>query len=180
MKIRAFLLLLFTGFLLWSCNQPKPEVMESEMAATTPPAEFANPQFAEIGKQGLMAMANKDIEAFVENYAEDIVYLWNSGDSVAGKQAIKEYWKDRMDNVIEKFNYDNDIWLAIKINQSQRGPDVPGVWLLGWFRATITYKGGITITQWIHTDFHFDGNEKIDRVIMYLDRAPINAALAGK
>ena len=34
--------------------------------------------------------------------------------------------------------------------------------------------------MWIHTDLHFNENDKIDRLIQYLDRAPINAALAKK
>jgi hypothetical protein len=34
------------------------------------------------------------------------------------------------------------------------------------------------MTQLIHTDMHFNDADKIDRVIQYLDRVPINAALA--
>ena len=33
------------------------------------------------------------------------------------------------------------------------------------------------MTQWIHTDYHFDRNDKVDRVIQYIDKAAINAAL---
>jgi hypothetical protein len=32
------------------------------------------------------------------------------------------------------------------------------------------------MSQWIHTDIHFDANDKIDRAIQYIDRVPINAA----
>jgi len=32
------------------------------------------------------------------------------------------------------------------------------------------------MTQWAHADMHFDAADKIDRVILYLDRAPINEA----
>ena len=32
------------------------------------------------------------------------------------------------------------------------------------------------MAQWIHTAIHFDANDKIDRVVQFLDRAPINAA----
>lgn len=32
------------------------------------------------------------------------------------------------------------------------------------------------MTQWIHTLMHFDANDKIDRVLQFLDTAPINAA----
>ena len=32
--------------------------------------------------------------------------------------------------------------------------------------------------QSIHTVQHFDANDKIDRVVQYLDRVPINAAMA--
>ena len=34
------------------------------------------------------------------------------------------------------------------------------------------------MSQWIHTDYHFDANDKIDQVVQYIDRAPINAAIA--
>jgi hypothetical protein len=33
------------------------------------------------------------------------------------------------------------------------------------------------MTQWIHTDFHFDENDKIDEVNQYLDKAAINEAM---
>jgi hypothetical protein len=46
--------------------------------------------------------------------------------------------------------------------------------------TTAKYKTGKSMTQWIHTDLHFDANDKIDRVIMYLDRVPIAAAMSKK
>jgi hypothetical protein len=55
-----------------------------------------------------------------------------------------------------------------------------GYWLLSWYQVTAKYKGGGTMTQWIHTTFHFDGNDKIDIVNQYLDRAAINAAMPQK
>jgi hypothetical protein len=36
------------------------------------------------------------------------------------------------------------------------------------------------MTQWIHTTMHMNDAGKIDRVIQYLDRAPINKAMSGK
>lgn len=181
MKTKLFFLALTLIALIWACTQPKPEVVEAPVDVTPPPAEFADPKFAEIGKQGLKALASGDIDSFISDFAENAVYRWNAGDSVSGKQAIHAYWKDRRTNAIDKIVYDNDIWLPIKINQPQKGPDAPGVWLLSWFRATITYKkSGKSVTQWIHTDYHFDSSDKIDIVVMYLDRAPINAAISGK
>jgi hypothetical protein len=181
MKTKTLFFALTLSALILACTQPKPEVVEAPADVTPPPAEFADPRFAEIGKQGLNALASGDIDSFVSDFAENAVYRWNAGDSVVGKQAIHAYWKDRRTNAIDKIVYADDIWLPIKINQPQKGPDVPGVWLLSWFRATITYKkSGKTITQWIHTDYHFDSSDKIDIVVMYLDRAPINAAVSGK
>jgi hypothetical protein len=34
------------------------------------------------------------------------------------------------------------------------------------------------MSQWIHNDFHFDANDKVDEVVQYIDRAPINTALS--
>jgi hypothetical protein len=69
----------------------------------------------------------------------------------------------------------NDIWLPIKVNEPQRN-EQSGVWLLSWYVLKAKYKTGKSMTQEIHTDMHFDANDKIDRVIQFLDRAPINAA----
>jgi hypothetical protein len=55
-----------------------------------------------------------------------------------------------------------------------------GIWLLSWYQVSAKYKNGNRAGQWIHTDYHFDANDKIDRVIQYLDRAVINAALKKK
>jgi hypothetical protein len=32
----------------------------------------------------------------------------------------------------------------------------------------------------VHTDFHYDSADKVDIAVQYIDRAPINAALAKK
>jgi cyanophycinase-like exopeptidase len=49
---------------------------------------------------------------------------------------------------------------------------------MGWYQVTAKYKTGKSMTQWVHTDQHFDANDKIDRLIQYIDRAPINAAIS--
>ncbi len=174
MKLHSILLTSAVIAILWTCNQP--EQGNTNLA----PAEFADPKYMQVGKKALDGLADGDIDNFLKDYADNAVFLWNSGDSVAGKPAIYDYWKDRRTNVIDKIAYENDIWLALKVNKPQKGPDRVGVWLLGWFHATITYKSGKSVTQWIHTDYHFDNADKIDRAIMYLDRAPINAAITGK
>jgi hypothetical protein len=52
----------------------------------------------------------------------------------------------------------------------------PGVWLLNWHLTSAKYKTGKRMAQWMHSATHFDANDKIDRVVQFLDRAPINAA----
>ena len=171
-------------FFLFACNDQKPaaEKMEStvdSVAASmtkTQPVEFADQKYTEIGKKGLASLSSGDIDAWMSNFADNAVYLWNNGDSLAGKAAITAYWKKRRGEVIDSISFANDIWLAIKVNQPQ-SVEQPGIWLLGWYATSAKYKTGKRMSQWIHADSHFDANGKIDRVIQYLDRAPINAAL---
>jgi len=54
------------------------------------------------------------------------------------------------------------------------------VWLMSWQQVTPIYKNGKTLTFWTHQDVHFNDNDKIDRLIVYMDRAPVNAALGMK
>ena len=141
------------------------------------PSEFADPKYMDMGKQLMQQFADENIDAYGGHFADNAVYQWSSGDSLTGKQAIVDYWKQRFTNVIDTISMSNDIWLPIKVNQPQQGPDMPGVWLIGWHQVNVKYKNGKELQFWVHTDYHFNENDKIDRAVQYLDRAPINAAL---
>jgi len=177
--MKNVLLFLLCSALLLGCK-PKEEATEPVADVKPPQAEFADPKYADVGKNSLAKLAAGDVDGFVSAFAENAVYSWSAGDSLAGKSAILAYWKERRENVIDTLTFTNDIWLSIKINESQKGPDTPGIWLLGWWQTSVTYKNGKSLTFWTHTDYHFDGNDQIDRVIQYIDRAPIQAALAAK
>jgi hypothetical protein len=165
-----------------ACSSPKTEdkpAATNDSAVAAPakpqPAEFADPKYSEIGKMGIASLSSGNIDAWMSSFADNAVYVWNNGDSLAGKAAITAYWKKRRGEVIDSITFANAIWLPIKVNQPQT-VEQPGVWLLSWYFTSAKYKTGKRMAQWIHTDTHFDANDKIDRVIQYLDRAPINAA----
>jgi hypothetical protein len=166
-----------------ACNNQtaeKPMVKDVTANNKQQPAEFADPKYMDIGKQMLTAMEQGNIDAWSNMYADNAVYNWSAGDSLAGKKAILDYWKNRRANVIDSIHFSNDIWTPLKVNQPQRGPDMPGVWLLSWYQVDVKYKNGKKLMFWTHTDHHFDANGKIDRTIQYIDRAPINKALGMK
>lgn len=178
--MRKIFLFVLCATVFVSCK--KEETAKMEMADTTAdtitkPAEFADPKYTEMGKKSLAALEKGDMDSWMFNYADNAKYYWNSGDSLIGKPAIDKYWRDRRANVIESIIFENDIWLPVKVN-SLENVKTKGIWLLAWYKTTAKYKGGKSMTQWIHTDFHFDGNDKIDEVHQYVDRAVINAAMA--
>lgn len=168
------------SMLFISCNNEaaKEAAAPKDSTASKPAAaEFADAKYAGIGKAGIAALSAGNIDAWMESYADNAVYVWNNGDSLAGKAAIADYWKKRRSEVIDTIYFTNDIWLPIKVNQPQ-SVEAPGTWVLGWYQTHATYKAtGKSMTQWIHADLHFDSNDKIDRVIQYLDRAPIAEAM---
>ena len=143
---------------------------------TPPQSEFADPKYTDVGKKSVAALQAGDVDGFTANLADNAVFLWSSGDSLVGKQAITDYWKNRRGNVIDSMTIMNDIWLPVKVNTPQKGPDLPGVWLLSWYQSRVKYKNGKTLVIGIHNVQHFDANDKVDRIVQYLDRAPIIAA----
>lgn len=183
MRKHNFLLCL--PLLLLACKdqqkpaEPTAKPMVKSATATTKPmqSEFADAKYTEMGKQMLQQFESGNIDQYANNYADNAVYQWSSGDSLAGKAAIINYWKNRRANVIDKIRFSNDIWLPIKVNKPQRGPDLPGVWLLNWYQVNVTYKNGKSLQFWVHQDHHFNNENKIDRSVQYIDRAPINAAM---
>jgi len=177
--MRVLFPLAFASIILSACDNNVAESKPAEnktATATVPPAEFADARFVESGKSFLKKFEEGDIDAWMEQFAENAVFSFSSGDSLAGKKAIAEYWKDRRKNVIQSIKFSNDIWLPVKINQSQKGPDRQGNWLLCWYQVEGVYNGK-TLNFWVHTDLHFDENDKVDRAIQYVDRAPIQAAM---
>jgi ketosteroid isomerase-like protein len=157
--------------LLLACTPAK------EPTAEVPPEalSFGPMRYGDICRQGLLSMERGDVDAYVNNFAEDIIYRFNNGDSIVGRKAVIEYWKDRRNNVIDHIEFTNDIWVPLRVNDSNQ--DVkPGIWVLGWYRASSTYKTGKSMSQFIHTLYHFNADDKIDEVIQYLDRLPIMQA----
>lgn len=145
-------------------------------AETDAPLAFADAKYTAMGKESLAALSKGDMDTWMANYADNAKYYWNSGDSLVGKPAIDAYWRDRRNNLIETITFTNDIWIPLQVNKLEN-VNTNGIWLLGWYKTTAKYKGGKTMSQYIHTDFHFNQDGKIDEVHQYVDRASINAAL---
>jgi hypothetical protein len=168
MRIKFVGFILLTGLL--ACREGQEAKTESAEALSFGPMRYGN-----LCRQGLTHMERGDMDAYVNNFADNIIYRFNNGDSIVGRKAVLDYWKDRRANVIDKLEFTNDIWLPIQVNESDQGVK-PGIWVLGWYKASSTYKTGKSMTQFIHTLYHFNANDQIDEVIQYLDRLPIQQA----
>jgi hypothetical protein len=167
---------------LIACNGAKPADAPADASATkdttmTAPAEFADMKYGETVKGMVASLSKGDMASWLGNFSDNAVYAWNNGDSLAGKAAISEYWTKRRGDVIDSLWFDKQIYLPVKVNKPQ-SIEAPGVWVLSWYEVTAKYKPtGKSMTQWIHSDAHFDANGKVDRWIQYSDRAVINAAM---
>lgn len=171
--------------LLFACNNEKKDDKKMDDSAMNdtgkkPQSEFADQKYADWGKKLIADMSSGNMDGYMSLYADNAVYAWCSGDSLAGKAEIDKYWRNRRMNVIDSISFSNDIWLPLKVNTPQRGPDAAGIWLLSWYQVNVKYKNGKKLSFWTHTDHHFDANDKIDRSVQYIDMAPIKEALAAK
>jgi hypothetical protein len=149
----------------------------TDSSGKKPQSEFADPKYMDWGKKQLAQFESGDINSWLGNFSDSARYYWSGGDSLIGKKAITDYWKNRRSNVIDSIHFANDIWLPLKVNQPQKGPDAPGVWLMSWYQVNVKYKVGSKLSFWVHTDYHYDKSDKIDIAVQYIDMAPINKAL---
>jgi ketosteroid isomerase-like protein len=178
--MKKLLVLVLSSFIIISCSNEKKSEEKTEAAPAetkAPPAEFADAKYSDIGKNAIAALSSGDVAGYLSNYSENAVYLWNNGDSLAGKTAISDFWTKRRKDVIDSLTFSNGIWLPVKVNEPQ-SIEAPGVWLLAWYQVHAKYKTGKSMTQWMHMDFHFNAEDKIDRTIQYVDMVPINKAVA--
>src|SRR5262249_2516403 len=97
----------------------------------------------------------------------------SSGDSLIGKQAVKDYFNGRW-KIIDSAMYSENIYLPIKINESQSPKYATvGKWVLSWAFTHVKYKNGKWLHFWIHTDYHYNDAGKINTIVQYIDRRPI-------
>ncbi len=186
--MKRFFILATCAVMLFACSNDKKDEPKSDetMSAATDkdkkaqPAEFADPKYADMGKKMAAQLSTGDMDGWLSNYADDAMFRWSSGDSLAGKEAIAKYWIDRRKNVIDSISFTNQIWTPLKINIPQTNFDAPGVWLLSWYQVNVKYKNGKKLMFWAHIDHHFNANDKIDQTIQYIDMAPIKEALSKK
>ena len=178
--MRILLMGIVAACILFACDNNTAESKSKDDSTAkksgTMQSEFADAKYTDMGKASMVHFAKGDYEAWAEQFDENVVYSWSSGDSLTGKAAVVNYWKERR-KLIDSVTLSNDIWLPIKINVPQRGPDMPGVWTLQWQQVDVKYKNGKKLMFWVHTGSHYNKADKVDRVITYMDRAPINKAL---
>lgn len=174
--MRNVLFLIILCCFLAACDQPKPETASAP--AKPPRIEFGDTTKSQLCKEGIMALAAGDVDSFTRSLADNVVYAWNSGDSIAGKAAIADYWKDRHANVIEKMDVSKVAILSLKVNESKVAP--PGDYVFMWASVTASYKGGKSMTQLVHNIYSFDSYGKISRITQFIDRVPIMAAMPAK
>ena len=153
---RTFILIA-CAVLLFSCGDDKKDEPKSTEQTTNAAsekdkkpqaAEFADAKYAEWGKKMADELSSGDIDAWLSHYADNAKFRWSSGDSLDGKAAIANYWKNRRGNVIDSISFANHVWLPIKINTPQTKFDVPGVWLLSWYQVNVKYKTGKRVGFW--------------------------------
>ena len=150
---------------------------DTTAAATTAAYEIGNTANVDAVKKHLQSLAAKDIPAFVSVLADNAVYNWNNGDSIAGKPAITEYWTKRMSETVDSLWFADEIFIPVKINTPQATED-PGQYVLAWYSVKAKYKTGKTMQQWMHAVNHFNDAGQIDQIILFRDNKSIAEAMS--
>ena len=140
--MKNLLLMSLCVLLIISCSAPTEKaepVAEPEPSVVRDIDLIDNTKYEELARAGFQGMTDQDLDAFLANFADDAVYVFNAGDSLAGMTAIREFWAGRME-VIETITFGNEIFLPVTV-QEGAGP-LPGDWLLAWFSVDATYTSG--------------------------------------
>ncbi len=175
------ILILAAGSLLFvACNNKKEDKKSDDTKTTMvsngdkkPATEILDMSAADPVRHIFASFAKGDLDGMTADFDDSIRYNWSSGDSLKGKQAVKDYYAGRW-KLIDSIHFFNDVVLPIQINESQRPELVQtGKWVLYWTMTNVTYKNGKKLMFWQHSANHFNDAGKIDFVAMYLDRHPI-------
>ena len=178
-KIMSFFII--AAFLL-ACNNEKkdeaPAAADTKSAATgkAPVELIMDSNFVNSVKATMAAFQNKDIEGYTANMDDNIKFRWSGGDSLVGKQAVKDYYTGRF-NIIETIKLSNPIFLPVMANVSPNGGATSaGKWMLNWYMVDVKYKNNKELHFWVHNAQHYNDAGKIDESAQYIDRHPIMEA----
>lgn len=170
---------------LFSCNNEKKDDKKTDETTSTtkmadgdkkPASELLDVSAADPLKKSFAAFAKADMDGMVAVYDDNVRYTWSSGDSLVGKQAVKDYYAGRW-KLIDSMTISNEIVLPVQVNESQQPKYAPaGKWVLYWAMVDVKYKNGKKITFWMHNVNHMNDGGKIDYVGQYIDRHQIMEA----
>lgn len=161
-----------------SCNDKPADKPAGEVEKKTASMELLPMVVTEPIKAAFEAFSKKDVDGFTAGLAEDVRYFWSSGDSLIGKQAVKDYYSRRF-ALLDTITFTDHIFVPLQMYEPQ-SPNVPtGKWILHWANAHATYKNGKHINFWVHQVNHYNEAGMIDYQDQYLDRSQIAAATAG-
>ena len=180
--MKKILIGVFISAFFISCADKKADettATATETVSSTSSSDVLLPMSEADGvKAGLDAFTKKDVDGMTSSYDDNVRYYWSGGDSLIGKQAVKDYYVGRT-KLIDSIQYSNIIVLPVKVVNSQSPYHAPGKWVLSWFKIDVKYMNGKKLTFWSHNDYHYNDAGKVDMVIQYIDRAPINEATKG-
>jgi len=174
---------LFLAVIFAACGNDQPAADNSgttmDSASTevnTRGYEFGDDKYVQMAKQTMQDLSSGNIDSYLSVYADNAIYRFSGGDSLNGKQAITDYWKKRRSEVIDSLSYSGEVWLPINVSKPMSPNQLTGNYALTWNMVHAKYKSGKSMSQRMHMVFHFDNNDKVDRVTQYLDRVPVMAA----
>ena len=179
--MKKIISVIFVATFLFACNsdEKKSETAVTDTKSETgkAPTELVmDSNLVNATKASFTAFENKDIEGYTANLADNVMFRWSGGDSLVGKQAVKDYYAGRF-NIIDNIKYSNHIFLPIMANVSPNcGVTATGKWMLTWFQTNVKYKNGKSIAFWAHNAQHYNDAGKIDIFAQYIDRHPIMEA----
>ncbi len=183
--MKKILLGVFISAFMISCSNEKKEDKAASNTGTTvgsekkPASEMLDLSEGDAVKSSMTAFSKADIEGMTALYDDNVRFLWSSGDSLIGKQAVKDYYTGRW-KLIDSLNFSEQIVLPVKVNEMQTATNpAPGKWVLHWGFVHVKYKNGKKLNFWVHNDYHYNDAGKVDVAIQYIDRHPIMEATKG-
>jgi hypothetical protein len=180
---KVLLGVMLSAFIMACNNEKKEEAATPDTGMAAPPEKKAGDELlpmseADGAKASLAAFTKKDVDGMTSNYDDNAKFYWSGGDSLIGKQAIKDYYVGRT-KLIDSINYSDIIVLPVKVANSQSPYHTIGKWVLVWAYAHVKYVNGKKLNFWFHNDYHYNDAGKVDVAIQYIDRAPLNEATKG-
>lgn len=173
-------LVLVSGLFFYSCDSTSKEKLESSNSTKVVNSKYsiASSEYEELAEKALKYIERFEFAKLGEMVSDDVEYYLPDGGEedrtrFIGKEEFLNFWNTYQEKTgLTSWSVKNIVSVPINVHDKLKYTNLTGVMTLSYFSLNMKFGEELANIR-ANFGFHFNQDEKIDRLYTYYDRTPI-------